>query len=424
MPYSGTSAANAPPAYAPPAAYSGGAPYSPPGYSPGPAYPPPYPPGASPDVTFSPAPTDMLGAQPITGQYADLIVNVQEQQTGRFMFGVGINSDAGLTGQIVIDEYNFDWRRLPSSMDDVLNGTAWRGDGQRLRIEAIPGTELQRYMINFTEPYLFDTNISLNLSAFLYERRYYDWDEQRLGGRIGLGYRLTPDLSLNAGMRLENVNLNDPSTLDVPELNAALGDSSLYSGRLTLTHDTRDSAFAATEGHLLELSFEQVFGTWSYPRAIAEYRRYFLLHERPDGSGRHTLGASFNAGFTGNDTPIYENFFAGGYSTLRGFRFRSASPRVNDVYVGGEMSLLGSVEYMFPITADDMLKGVVFCDYGTIEEEIQLESEDFRVALGTGLRISIPAMGPAPIAVDFAVPVTREQTDRVQNFSFFVGFGR
>ena len=112
------------------------------------------------------------------------------------MFGVGVNSDAGLTGQIVIDEYNFDWKRFPHGVDDVINGTAWRGGGQRLRIEAIPGTELQRYLVNFTEPYLFDTNISLNLSGFLYDRRYYDWDEQRLGGRIGLGYRLTPDLSL------------------------------------------------------------------------------------------------------------------------------------------------------------------------------------------------------------------------------------
>jgi outer membrane protein insertion porin family len=71
-----------------------------------------------------------------------------------------------------------------------------------------------------------------------------------------------------------------------------------------------------------------------------------------------------------------------------------------------------------------MLKGVVFCDYGTVEEEVKIEGDDFRVALGAGLRIAIPAMGPAPIALDFAVPVAREETDRIQNFSFFVGFGR
>ena len=91
---------------------------------------------------------------------------------------------------------------------------------------------------------------------------------------------------------------------------------------------------------------------------------------------------------------------------------------------GGEFMWINSLEYLFPITADDMLKGVVFCDYGTVEEKVEINAEDFRVALGAGLRISVPAMGPAPIALDFAVPIAREDTDRIQNFSFFVGFGR
>ena len=365
-----------------------------------------------------------MGSQPYSGQFADLIVNVKEQQTGRFMFGVGMNSDAGLTAQVILDEYNFDWRRFPRGIDDIIDGGAWRGGGQRLRIEAIPGSQLQRYMVNFTEPYLLDTNVSLNLSGFLYDRRYLDWDEQRLGGRVGLGYRLTPDLSIRSSLRLENVNVSDPRTNTVPQLNEVIGDNSLYSGGITLSHDTRDSAFAPTEGHLLELTFEQAFCSYTYPRGVVDYRRYFLLKERPDGSGRHVLGTSLRTGISGTDTPLYENFFAGGYSTLRGFRFRSATPQVNGVYVGGELSLLGSTEYTFPITADDMLKGVVFCDFGTIEEELEIEWDDFRVAVGTGLRVSIPAMGPAPIALDLAVPIAREQTDRIQNFSFFVGFGR
>ena len=33
-------------------------------------------------------------------------------------------------------------------------------------------------------------------------------------------------------------------------------------------------------------------------------------------------------------------------------------------------------------------------------------------------------MGPAPIAIDFAVPVAREDTDDIRQFSFFVGGGR
>ena len=87
----------------------------------------------------------------------DLDVVLSEAQTGRLMLGVAVNSDAGLVGQILLDEQNFDWTRFPTSWDDFASGRAWRGDGQRFRIEAAPGTEVQRYLVSFQEPYLWDT---------------------------------------------------------------------------------------------------------------------------------------------------------------------------------------------------------------------------------------------------------------------------
>ena len=55
---------------------------------------------------------------------------------------------------------------------------------------------------------------------------------------------------------------------------------------MSLTHDKRDNAFLAPEGHLFEASIEQVLGSFSYPRAEVDLRKYFTLYERPDGSGR------------------------------------------------------------------------------------------------------------------------------------------
>ncbi len=352
-------------------------------------------------------------------------VFVSETQTGRFMFGAGINSDAGVTGQIVIDERNFDITRVPTSWRDFIDGTAFRGAGQGFRIEAMPGSEVQRYLVSFTEPYLLNTPVSLNLSGFLFDRRYFDWDEQRVGGRLALGYRLTHDLSISGAIRGEKVHVGRPRIL-VPELDRVLGNNELYSGRVTLTHDTRDIPFFPSEGHLIEMSFEQAFGTFDYPRAELDYRKYFLMRERPDGSGRHTLGYTFQLGFSGSNTPLYENYFAGGYSTLRGFQFRGASPvsAGTDVRVGGTFRFLGSAEYVFPLTADDMLKGAFFVDYGTIEEEITMNASNFRVAPGFGLRVSVPALGPAPLAFDFAFPVAKADTDDTRTFSFFFGVGR
>ena len=363
----------------------------------------------------------MLG---MPGNFADIDAFVQESRTGRLMFGVGVNSEAGVTGQFVIDERNFDATNIPTSFQDFVNGTAFRGAGQGFRLEAMPGDQVQRYLVSFTEPYLFDTMVSLNTSGFFYDRRFLSWDEQRLGGRVALGRRLTPDLSLSLALRAEEIDIFNPRVSGVPELDAVLGESDLYSGRVTLTHDTRDIPFAPTQGHFIELSYEQVFGTFDYPRGEIDMRRYFVVRERPDGSGRHTLNTSLRFGFSGSQTPLFENYYAGGFSTMRGFEFRGASPVSGGVVVGGEFRMLGSVEYVFPLTADDMFKGAFFVDYGTVEETIQINGSDFRVAPGFGFRVNVPMLGPAPLAFDFAFPVAREDTDSIQIFSFFFGFGR
>ena len=362
--------------------------------------------------------------------YVVVDVNAEETQTGRLMIGAGVNSNAGLVGNIVIDEQNFDITRLPTSWEDIRNGTAFRGAGQRFRLEAAPGTELQRYTATFQEPYLFDTRVGLSTSASYFTRYFFDWAEGRVGGRVGLGYQFVfaPDFSVNAGFRGESVDIFNPRVPGVPDIDNMLGKNSVYGFSAGLIHDTRDSPFLPTEGHLATVEFEQVIGTFIYPRGVFEARQYFLLNQRPDGSGRHVLSAGTILGFSGPDTPSYDNFYAGGYNTLRGFVFRGASPRQRstttgqEAIVGGPFEWLNTIEYMFPITADDSLRGVVFTDFGTVEQNVTIK--DFRVSPGFGLRITMPALGPAPIALDFAVPVSYAEFDSQQLFSFFVGFAR
>jgi outer membrane protein insertion porin family len=355
--------------------------------------------------------------------YVVVDVDAEETQTGRLMIGAGVNSNAGLVGNIVIDEQNFDITRLPRSWDDIRNGTAFRGAGQRFRLEAAPGTQLQRYTATFQEPYLFDTRIGLSTSASYYTRYFYDWAEARTGGRIGLGYQFAfaPDLSVNTGFRGESVDVFNPRIL-APAIQKMLGTNAVYGFSGGIIHDTRDSPFLPTQGHLASFEFEQVIGTFQYPRGILEGRQYFLLNERPDGSGRHVLSIGSVLGMSGPDTPAYDNFFAGGYNTIRGFAFRGASPRQDGAIIGGPFQWLNTIEYLFPITADDTLRGVVFTDFGTVESNVAINQ--MRVAPGFGLRITLPAMGPAPIALDFAFPVAYAQDDSQQLFSFFVGFAR
>lgn len=377
-------------------------------------------------------PTQVYAPTPVpppNDPFADIYVNLEETQTGRFMIGAAVNSDAGLVGQIMLDERNFDWRRIPTSWQDVYDGTAFRGGGQRFRLEAAPGTNVQRYIASWQQPYLYDTPISLNLSGNYYDRRFDHWDERRLGGRVGLGYQwLDRDLSGSVTYRGERVQIGNPATTDLAQYAAVVGDNALHGFGLRLVNDTRDNPFLATEGYYLSGTVEQVIGSFKYARAEIDARTYYLLRERPDHTGRHVLTYQARLGFTGGNTPIYDRFYAGGFSTMRGFDFRGASPQQQVMgvgapfEVGGTFLFLNTLEYMFPITADDMINGVVFVDHGTVNENVSLKN--YRVAPGLGLRITVPAMGPAPIALDFAFPVADAQFDDKQVFTFNVGFQR
>ena len=368
--------------------------------------------------------------------YADIDVYVTETQTGSINFGGAFNSDNGLVGQIIVNEKNFDITRFPRRLRDITDGTAWRGAGQNFRLELVPGSDIQRYLVSFSEPYLFGTNYSFSASGYLFDRRFFDWDENRLGGRLSVGRRLTPELSFTLGLRLERVRIDNPrggvdengDSILSPQLTEVLGTNNLFLANAGLIRDTRDHPFLATEGTYFSATLSQAFGDFSYTRGDIDWRAYRLIYQRPDGSGRHTLSYGTKLGITGSDTPVFEQYIGGGFSTLRGFDFRGVGPTEGGtpgalgIRVGGEFQWLNTVEYNFPLTADDMVKGVAFCDFGTIEDSVELQSDNFRVAPGVGLRVSVPGLGlGAPLAFDFAFPVSTAEGDEEQVFSFYLG---
>jgi outer membrane protein assembly complex protein YaeT len=350
----------------------------------------------------------------------DILVNVQESPTGSFLLGVGVNSDAGLSGSIVLNERNFDITRVPTSFDEMLSGRAFRGAGQEFRLEAVPGTQFQRYTASFREPSLFDSPYSLGTSAYFFQRAYNEYDEQRLGGRVVLGRKFGPLWSANLALRAEDVDIYNVPFYFPPEITQFVGGHSLFGARASVTRDSRDSYLRPTEGSQIELGYEQCWGSYTFPLFSVEGSKYFTTYQRPDGSGRHVLAFRTQALFAGEDTPIYERFYAGGFRSLRGFEFRGVGPHVDGLNVGGTFAWLNSAEYQIPVVASDKLYLVGFVDSGTVERSVEIR--DYRVTAGFGARIQVPMFGPVPIALDFGFPIVKGPDDKQQIFSFWLGF--
>ncbi len=371
-------------------------------------------------------PTVEVVPNELDDQFKDIRVRVRETRTGQFMVGMSVNSDAGLNGNIAINERNFDITRIPTSWDDFRYGRAFRGGGQEFRIEAAPGTTWQRYSATWRDPYLFDTPFGLTTSGYYYNRAFAEYNEDRYGGRFTLDRRLDPIWTASLSTRVEGINIHDVpgyAPWDIAKYN---GGHFLLGLRGGIHRDTRDSYLYPTRGSVFDVGFEQALGDYTFPIGTVEYTKFFSSKylAREDGSGRHVLGIRTQMAVEGANAPVYERFYAGGIRSFRGFSFRGVGPYETSAYgvplaVGGTFSFLNTIEYQVPILPSDKMFAVAFVDHGTVERSFEIKN--YRVSVGVGLRISVPALGPLPLAFDIAVPVVRGPYDHKQLFNFSMG---
>jgi outer membrane protein assembly complex protein YaeT len=353
--------------------------------------------------------------------YKDVRVHVNETRTGQFMIGGAVNSNNGLSGNIVINERNFDLFRFPTSWDDFRYGRAFRGAGQEFRIEAVPATTFQRYSATFREPYLFDTPFGLTNSIYYFQRQYVEYQENRVGDRLTIDRRLDPIWTASVSMRNEGVEVKNVPIYAPPSITGDIGWHYLLGLGAGLKRDNRDSFIYPTTGSVLDMRVEQVLGSNAFPIGTAEYTKFLSSQylQREDGSGKHVLALRSQVSFEGGNAPVYERFYAGGFRSLRGFTFRGVGPVENTLFTGGTFSWLNTAEYQIPLDPRDRFHFVTFVDHGTVEQGVTIKN--YRVAAGFGFRVAVPALGPLPIAFDFAFPINKAPWVNRQIFSFYVG---
>ncbi|MDO4586993.1 MAG: BamA/TamA family outer membrane protein [Planctomycetia bacterium] len=351
---------------------------------------------------------------------ADVIARIKETRTGLIQAQVGVNSDYGLVGNFSITERNFDIMKWPTAIWRADGWTdAFRGAGQTFQLQAAPGTELSRYSASWDIPYVFNTKNCFGVTALYGDRDYTEWFETRVGGEIRLGRQWTPRFSTSIISSAYSIKIKDPIATFVPDLNAVLGTNAMYSVGLSASYDTRNHPFIPSQGYVITGSVEQSFGDFVFPRANVDARFYRTLHKRQDETGRWILGLRSAAGWLGDDAPIYERFYGGGSTNLRGFEYREVTPRYANTFVGigGNFEFYNSAELLIPLSGGDEFHLAMFVDSGTISKNLK-DWDTYRVAPGLGVRISIPMLGPAPLALDFAFPVSKGAMDVTQVFSF------
>ncbi len=285
------------------------------------------------------------------GSAQDRIVleaNVEERPTGQLQLSAGFSSLESFIFQASIQQNNF------------------RGRGQTIGLSVDYSRFSRSAQISFTEPYLFDRNVSLGVDIyrrdfnsfnFLNSNRNTTYKQSTTGFQVRAGLPLTEYMSLigRYTLNLENVTL-DRNTYYLPDANGVPQCSIFLAGRFlcdaigkrtssilgtSLVYDTLDNRLRPTNGSQVVLGADVagLGGSVRYARISANASRFinlgkgFIFSLRGEGGAIKALSDRSDDP-TIDDVRLTDRFFLG-QPQIRGFDIRGVGPRVLRKFYSG-----------------------------------------------------------------------------------------
>jgi outer membrane protein insertion porin family len=334
----------------------------------------------------------------------DMSVQVEEGPTGSFSVGGGYSTVDKLMASVQIAQNNL------------------FGRGQRLSASGTFGAVSQYFNLGFTEPRLFDTQISAGADLY---RTNYDYDEysvRKTGTGVRFGFPLFEEVRGFSSYKYEhqdvyNIKPNASSTITEQE---GVSITSSVSG--ALRRDTRDHNFDPSKGSdsLLSMEYAGGFlgGTNFFTKYRASSRVYFTPWWKLTLMGHGRIG--YIQAREDHLIPLAERFILGGINSVRGFKAYTIGPKdENGVVIGGDKELLFNLEAIFPLIPSLKIKGVVFFDAGNafdVGEPYDLGK--LRTSAGFEIRWISPV---GPLRVAWGYNINPEEGEEQWNWDFSVG---
>jgi len=345
-----------------------------------------------------------METEPIApGSAANLLrVRVEEAPPLDVTTGVGYDTEAGPRVTFSVADNNvggYD-RRLGLQ-------TRWSGKEKRVQLLA-------------EEPRLFSRNVDL-LSIVQWEDvEQTGFSNQRWLTSVRLEQKFKPHWTRYLKytyQRNDTYDVVDP--LQLLEQRIA-EDTRLGDLGFSMVRDSRDDPFLPTKGSQaigeVRVFAEPLVSDANFVKLSLRGSKLWTHPSQTQFATSLRLGVEWT--YSGTEgVPIPERFFAGGESTIRGFKRDEAGPTVEGVPFGGEAMLVANQELRVPIWKE--VKGVVFYDAGNAF----LTPSDFRWAdirhvLGAGLRVDTPI---GPLRVEYGHKLDRKEGESAGEL--FIAFG-
>jgi outer membrane protein insertion porin family len=291
------------------------------------------------------------------------------------------------------------------------------------RIRGQLGQQRQIGLITFRNPALNDSLTSLQLDIYKSATNYITYFERKTGASVSFGRWFSEYLSGSVGPYAEEISYSNPSATAPPLITTQIGHQSTTGLRASLTRDTRDYFQDPRTGWRTSVSVTwgtpYLGGTNDFYKYLLDVNKYTPLFydTRLSIRARYGVVELLNAG-PDTPVPLTELFFVGGINTMRGFVFGKAGPVTSDnKLLGAASELIFNFDFIFPISTEAKLNGVIFFDYGKGFSDSNV-SFPLRPAAGLEGRWVSPF---GPLRAAYGINLDRNPQEKSGVFEFTIG---
>lgn len=389
---------------------------------------------------------------PNSPDQVDINYSVVEQPSGSSAIAAGYSESGGFTFQVDLSQNNF------------------MGTGNRVNAAFSRSETRDAYSLGITDPFFTVNGVSQSINAY-YRKTKYDSKNisnyvlDSYGASLSYSYPIDENQRISAGITLDNTGVRGGRYMGISNIKQLLEDG----GSATITTDESSfnkdyTTYGATFGwgyssldkpvfptrgmsHNVDLTLG--FGDTTYQKAVYRGNYYHPLFKGAILRGWTRLGY-------GNNLPFYENFYAGGYGSVRGYESSSLGPQsqaytylangqrtVRGEEVGGNALATLGAELILPMPFKgdwaDQVRPVIFLDAGQVFDTTKLDSEtvnvpelglrddtlsyiqqdkSIRYSAGIGATWYTPI---GPISISYAKPFGNKDGDKTESIQFQIG---
>jgi outer membrane protein insertion porin family len=352
---------------------------------------------------------------PVVGATDEMDVNykVVEKASGNMMAGFGFSQTQGLVLNASISQNN------------VL------GSGKRVDLNFNNSDVTTVYSFGFYNPYFTDDGVSLGYNLNWRETNsrnantaFYSMDTAGASMNFGIPINETDRLRFNLDVNRQKLKdySDSGSIFDAIQALGSEASYTTFGGAIGWSHNTVNSAIFPTSGRQQRLSASATVpgSDITYFKVGYKHQEYFPVAKDVTFRVKGEIAYGDGYGDTQN-LPFFQNFYAGGVQTLRGFNDNTVGPKDSQGRPwGGSTKLLANAELLFPVPFfedNQSMRLGTFVDAGMVSDG-GFDTEYLRFSFG----LSGTWLSPfGAITVSTAMPMNTKENDDIKMFQFSMG---